>query len=211
MQINMTTFGGRKHHYINETLQSLFVSDWRDANMPVNLILGSEDDSHVREYAAHPSIRIVPWDAVTNANLRLNCTLNKIRALRCGEDDATLICEDDISFLPTWLEPLKLAVAELGDEQYILSLFAARQDLERANLVNGKSWVKGYPTSYLCGAQALFYPSRTIRNRVADYLTENLKRGCGDHLIGRYARSYAILYSTKEILVDHIGAISSFH
>ena len=55
MQINMTTFAGRTRHYIHETLQSLFSSDWRETNLPVNLIMGSADESHVREYAAHPT------------------------------------------------------------------------------------------------------------------------------------------------------------
>ena len=60
MQINMTTFAGRTRHYIHETLQSLLASDWRETNRPVNLIMGSADESHLREYAAHPSVRIVP-------------------------------------------------------------------------------------------------------------------------------------------------------
>src|SRR5262249_51030595 len=102
MQINMTTFAGRTRHYLHETLQSLFSSDWPETNQPVNLILGSADESHVREYAEHPSVRIIPWDGETRDSMRLNCTLNKIRALRCGDGESTLICEDDILFPPNW-------------------------------------------------------------------------------------------------------------
>lgn len=211
MQINMTTFAGRTRHYIHATLQSLFSSDWRETNRPVNLIMGSADESHVREYAAHPSIRIVPWDLETNDSLRQNCTLNKIRALRCGDDEATLICEDDILFPPNWFSALKLATAEMGDEEYILSLSAAQPDLEKARLVPGKRWVKRYPTFVLQGAQALFYPTKALRNNVADFLQENLTRSSGDDLIGRYARAHAALYATKEVLVENIGWISCFH
>jgi hypothetical protein len=211
MQINMTTFGGRKHHYIDETLRSLFSSDWRETNVPVNLIMGSEDEEHVREYAAHPAIRIVPWDAETNPSLRVNCTLNKIRALRCGEDDATLICEDDIVFHPSWFSALQRATAEMGDEEYVLSLFAGTPELEKARLLPGKRWVKRYPTFILQGAQALYYPTKAIRDRVADYLRENLTLACGDELIGRCARAYAALYATSEALVGNIGSISCFH
>jgi hypothetical protein len=211
MQINMTTFAGRPRHYIHATLQSLFSSDWRETNLPVNLIMGSADESHLREYAVHPSIRIVPWDVETNDVLRWNCTLNKIRALRWGDDEPTLICEDDILFPPNWCSALKLATAEMADEEYILSLSAAKPDLEKVRLVTGKRWVKRYPTFVLQGAQALFYPTKALRNKVADFLHENLTRANGDELIGRYARAHAALYATKEVLVENVGWISCFH
>jgi hypothetical protein len=192
-------------------LESLFSSDWKETNAPVHLIMGSEDEQHVQEYAAHPSVRIVPWDMETNSNLRWNCTLNKIRALRCGDDDATLICEDDILFPPDWFSALQRATAEIEDEEYVLSLFAATPHLEKAQPVAGKHWVKEYPTPALQGAQALFYPTKAIRHKVADYLQENLTRACGDELIGRYARAYAQLYATKDAVVRNIGGISCFH
>ncbi|MBI1814657.1 MAG: hypothetical protein HYR72_06750 [Deltaproteobacteria bacterium] len=179
-------------------------------NLPINLIVGSEDQSHLAEYAAHPSVRIVPWDMKTLDDLRRNCTLNKIRALRWGEDAATLICEDDILFHPTWFASLQLAAAEMRTETYILSLFAAKPELEAAPLMEGKRWLKRYPIPILQGAQALFYPAKTIRNQVADYLTRNINNACGDHLIGRYARDHAALYVTREVLVEHIGAVSCF-
>jgi len=211
MQINMTTFAGRPRHYIYETLQSLFSSDWGETNLPVNLIMGSADESHLREYRAHPSIRVVPWDVESNDVLRWNCTLNKIRALRYGDDEAALICEDDIRFPPNWFSALKLATAEMGDEEYILSLSAAKPELEKARLVTGKRWVKRYPTFILQGAQALFYPTKALRNKVADFLQEHLTRSNGDELIGRYARAHSALYATKEVLVEHVGWISCFH
>ena len=210
MQINMTTFAGRTHHYIHETLNSLLSSDWAATNRPVNLIVGSADESHVRAYAAHPSVRIVPWNVESNAILRWNCTLNKIRALRCGQDEPTLICEDDILFPPHWFSALKQATAELGDEEYILSLFAAKPDLEKARLLAGKRWVKRYPTFVLQGAQALFYPTKALRNKVADFLQAHLTRQNGDELIGRYARAHAALYATKDVLVENIGFTSCF-
>jgi hypothetical protein len=211
MQINMTTFGGRKLHYIHDTLQSLFSSEWTEANARVSLIMGSEDEEQVQRYAAHPSVRIVPWDVETNPNLRWNCTLNKIRALRCGDDGPMLICEDDVLFPPKWLSALRRATAEIDDEEYVLSLFAAMPLLQKAELVAGKRWVRQYPTPVLQGAQALYYPNRAIRHEVADYLQENLERGCGDDLIGRYARTFAKLYATESALVGNIGATSCFH
>jgi hypothetical protein len=209
MQINMTTFARRERHYIHRTLQSLFETS-EDSDLSVALIIGSEDESHVQEYVNHPAIRIIPWDMESIPNLRWNCTLNKIRALRYGDEDCALICEDDIKFKPGWFSKLCAAANEMGDEEYILTISRALEDGEPVRLLSGKRLVRQYPNFVLMGAQALYYPTKTLRSKVADYLTKNLKGGCGDDLIGRYARSFADLYCTTDQLVTHIGGISCF-
>jgi hypothetical protein len=210
MQINMTTFAGRRHHYIQQTLQSLFSSNGQGTHLTVNLIVGSEDESHLQEYAAQPAVRIISWDMETNSNLRWNCTLNKIRALRYGDDQPTLVCEDDILFKPHWLATLAAAMARLGDEEYIMSLYTDPTGIEGAPAVRGTRLVKRYPTFDLVGAQALFYPTKALRSKVADYLQKNLVRATGDNLIGQYARAHAELYATADPLVENIGWISCF-
>src|SRR5262249_53560418 len=141
MQINMTTFAARKQHYIDKTFESLFASDWRDSGLTLNLIMGSEDQSHlqthVREYLDHPAVRIVPWDMETDPSLRRNCTLNKIHALCHGDDEETLIVEDDIKFKPDWLARLRKTMAEISDKDYILSLYVSLEKLEKALPVKG--------------------------------------------------------------------------
>lgn len=211
MQVLMTTFAARRRQYIHETLTSLFASDWRETNRPVSLIVGSPDQSHISEYTDNSSIRIVPWDVQSTQIMRWNCTLNKIRALRYGADEPTLICEDDILFHPNWLAALKQATAEMGDEEYILSLSAAKPELAKARFIAGKQWVKRYPTYVLQGAQALFYPTKALREKVAAFLQQHLTRSNGDELIGRYARDQAALCATKEVLVDNVGSVSCFH
>jgi len=210
MQINMTTFAGRKKHYIEDTFRTLLQSEWRGSGIRLNLILGSDDDSHVRKLAEHPQVQIVPWDLEPDPFLRWNCTLNKIRALRWGEDEETLICEDDVAFSLDWLSMLREAAAELGDEAYVLSLFAARPALEAEPVLEGKARIKRYPGPVLQGAQALYYPKRAIRLEAASYLGRNLRVACGDELIGRYARAHNALYATGEVVVDHIGQTSCF-
>jgi hypothetical protein len=110
-----------------------------------------------------------------------------------------------------WLSVLREAVAELGDQPYVLSLFAAPEHLQREPLLEGKRWIKRYPGEVLQGAQALFYPSRAIRLEAAAYLSRNLRRACGDELLGRYALSSNALYATREVIIDHVGQVSSFH
>ena len=210
MQINITTFAGRKHHYIQQTLQSLFSSNGLDTHLPVNLIVGSEDESHLQEYATQPAVRIISWDIETNSNLRWNCTLNKIRALRYGDGEPTLVCEDDILFKPHWLAALAAATASISDEEYIMSLYTDPTVIARAPAAPGTRFVKRYPTFDLVGAQALFYPTKALRSKVADYLQKNLIRATGDNLIGQYARAHAELYATEDPLVENIGWISCF-
>lgn len=210
MQLNMTTYAGRKHQYIDDTFRTLLQSDWRNSGIKLNLILGSEDDSHVRKIAEHPMVNVVPWDLEPDPFLRWNCTLNKIRALRFGDDEQTLICEDDVSFALDWVAVLREAAAELGDEPCVLSLFAAKRELAKEPLLDGKRWIKRYPGPTLQGAQALYYPSRAVRLEAAAYLARNLRTACGDDLIGRYAQSTNALYATNELIVDHIGQISCF-
>jgi hypothetical protein len=212
MQINMTTFAGRKQQYIRETLESLLASDWRQTNSFVNLMVGSEDQSHLQDYLDHPAVRIVPWEGVLSDKMRTNCTLNKIRALRYGGDGPGLTCEDDIIFPPNWFSSLSAAAAEMeGDDNYIMTLLVAIEHLAGARFVRGKTLVKKYPRYTLQGAQALYYPTRAIRLKLADYLETNLRSASGDDLIGRYARSYCGMYATKDSLVENIGAISCFH
>ena len=211
MEINMTTFAGRKEHYIGQTLQSLFSSTGADTGLSVNLLMGSEDESHVQKYAAHPAVRIISWDMETSPDLRWNCTLNKIRALRYGDAETALVCEDDIVFKRDWLSVLSAATAAMGDEEYIMTLLETDAVPGPARAVRGTLLVKKYPAWILQGSQALFYPTKALRDRVADYLHKNLTKACGDELIGRYARAHSDLYATSEPLVEHVGVVSCFH
>jgi hypothetical protein len=204
MIINMTTLASRKEHYIDRTLESLFQSDGRD--LPLNLIVGSSDTSHVERYREVASI--VHWSLAARlqareGKLRHNCNLNAIRALRYGEDDYCLCCEDDISFDQHWFGQLMLTIAQIERKDYVLSLSQGCQ----------QSPDRRYATHtdlYLCGAQAIFYPSKAVRKAVADYIQQNIRRGMNDHLIGKYAKQHAALYNTTPVLVEHIGQVSCF-
>lgn len=207
MIINMTTFAGRQKHYIDQTLESLFQSDGRD--LPLNLILGSYDTSHVEKYRGVGNIVIVEWDQpaqlrAIDGHLRHNCSVNAFRALKHGDDDFCLCCEDDIVFEPNWYSQLRATIADIPGDDYVLNL-GQGSDL---------SPVKRYtthPGPYLCGAQGLFYPSKTIRKAVAKFLLKKIGAALSDELIGLYAKRYAALYNTNTPLVSHIGQVSSFH
>lgn len=204
MIINMTTIAVRKEHYIHRTLESLAQSDGRD--VPVNLILGSSDSSHVDRY--RDTLNIVGWGPEAEAQaragqMRYNCNLNAIRALRYGDDEYCLCCEDDIRFKEDWFSQLMLTIAQIGDGDYVLSL---GQGCDQSP---DKRYAVHTPRS-LVGAQAIFYPSRRLRTAVADYLDENIARGMNDNLVGQYAKRYAALYNTTPMLVGHIGQVSSF-
>jgi len=214
MIINMTTFAGRKEHYIGQTLESLFQSDGRD--IPLNLILGSSDTSHVEQYRNRANI--VLWDRETEARaqkgraryrrsvdrLRHNCTVNAIRALKYGDDDYCLCCEDDIIFDVRWFSQLMLVIEQIGNESYVLNLGQDDDQLLELRYIT-------HTQPYLCGAQGIFYSHKRLRIAVAEYVERNARKGMNDELIGVYAKRYAALYNACPALVRHIGEISSFH
>lgn len=203
MIINMTTIASRKTHYIHETLESLRQSDGRD--IPINLILGSPDTSHIDRYSG--TVNVVPWDqeaASQEGRTRHNCTLNAIRALKYGPDDHCLCCEDDVTFEKDWFSQLMLTIADIEGDEYVLHLGQRCNESPRQRYAI-------HSRKNLCGAQAIFYPTKVMRNRVAEYLESKIRGGTNDFLIGKYAKQHAALYNTIPVLVQHIGAVSSFH
>jgi len=204
MIINMTTLASRQKRYIDRTLESLFQSDGRD--VPLNLILGSSDTSHVERYRNVATL--VAWDEAAESqarqgHLRHNCNVNAIRALRYGDDDYCLCCEDDIIFDANWYTQLMLTVAEIDRKEYVLNL---GQGGDRSP---GKRYVT-HKQPFLCGAQGIFYPTKRLRNALANYLEQNTAAGMNDHLVGAFAKRFAALYNTTPRLVGHIGQISCF-
>jgi hypothetical protein len=205
MIINMTTISKRKVHYIDRTLESLFRSDGRD--LPVNLIVGSFDSSYLDKY--QNMVHLVPWDQAAQwfsreGRPRHNCNVNAIRALKHGDDDYCLTCEDDIVFATDWYNQLLETIAEIESRDYVLNL---GQECDQS--VDKRYALHTQP--YLCGAQGIFYPSKVLRNRIASYLENNMHRGMNDALVGQYAKRYSALYNTTPPLVAHIGEVSSFH
>lgn len=204
MIINMTTVARRQKHYIDRTLESLFKSDGRD--IPLNLIIGSSDMSHVERYRNVATL--VAWDEEAESqaregHLRRNCNVNAIRALKYGDDDYCLCCEDDVIFDANWFSQLMLTVAEIDRQEYVLNLG------QGSDQVPGKRYAT-HTKPFLCGAQGIFYPSKRIRTALAKYLQENVGAGLNDDLIGRFAKRFAALYNTTPVLVEHIGQVSCF-
>ena len=204
MIINMTTVASRQKHYIDRTLESLFQSDGRD--IPLNLILGSSDTSHVERYRNVATL--VAWDEEAESQarqgkLRHNCNVNAIRSLRYGDDDYCLCCEDDIIFDANWYSQLMLTVAEIDRKEYVLNLGQGGDQSPHKRYVTHKQ-------PYLCGAQGIFYPSKRLRNAIANYIEQNTAAGMNDALIGVFAKRFAALYNTTPALVGHIGQVSCF-
>jgi hypothetical protein len=136
--------------------------------------------------------------------LRRNCNVNAIRALRYGDDDYCLCCEDDVIFDTNWFSQLMLTVAEIDRQEYVLNLG------QRCDQSPGKRYAT-HTQPDLCGAQGIFYPSKRLRNAIAKYLQEKIAASTNDHLIGKFAKRFAALYNTTPMLIGHIGQVSCFH
>lgn len=204
MIVNIMTIARRKVHYIERTLESLWASDGR--HLPVNLILGSFDTSHIERFKKFANI--VRWDQEAQWQSKEgrpfhNFNVNEIRALSYGDDDHCVVCEDDVILEKDWYSRLAATVAAIDRSDYVLSL-----GQETANPQPGKSYAI-HEGGYLCGSQAIFYPTKAIRCALANFIRENIDRSTGDHLIGRFAKQRAALYNTVPILAHHIGDVSA--
>src|SRR6185436_973270 len=107
-------------------------------------------------------------------------------------------------FDPNWFSQLMLTVAEIDRRDYVLNL---GQGGDRSP---GKRYAT-HTGRYLCGAQGIFYPSKRLRNAVAQYIQENIAASMNDYLIGKFAKRFAALYNTTPTLIGHIGQVSCFH
>jgi hypothetical protein len=205
MIINITTIATRKKRYIDKTLESLSKSD--GAEFPVNLILGSEDTSHIEQYQSVANL--VLWDKASQAisregHLRHNCNVNAIRSLKYGEDDHCVCCEDDVLFNEHWYSDLIEIIAEIRPNNYVLNMGQGSvKSSDRRHVVHSGR--------FLSGAQSIFYPNKIFRDRIARYLERNISRGLNDYLIGKYAKDFAALYNTVPRLISHIGRVSNFY
>jgi hypothetical protein len=204
MIINMVTFAARDVHYIDRTLEFLAESDGRD--IPINLILGSYDTSHVDKYRG--KVNLVLWNESAEGDsipgdLRRSCSINAIRSMRYGDDDYCLCCEDDVGFKPDWYSQLKLTIEEIEEQEYILGLSQATDE------PTDKRYAP-HTRVHLVGAQAIFYVGKKLRHAVARFVHENMRRGMNDNLVGEYGKKYSHLYNTVPTLAWHAGQVSSF-
>src|SRR3989442_15155521 len=97
-----------------------------------------------------------------------------------------------------------LTVAEIDRQEYVLNLGP------RGDQPPGKRYAT-HTQPGLIGAQGIFYPSKRIRNAVANYLQENIAASTNDDLVGKFAKRFVALYNTTPVLIEHIGQVSCFH
>lgn len=138
--------------------------------------------------------------------MRHNCSVNAIRALRYGDDELCITCEDDIFFMKNWYSQLLATIAEIERKDYVLNLGQGRT---KPPAEPGPRF-QPHPEKYLCGAQGIFYPSKRLRTAISGYIQRHITEEYNDYLVGHYAKHYCALYNTVPALVRHIGGLSSF-
>ncbi len=204
MQINITTIA-RRPQYLATTLKNLLGSDWKDQRCPVNIVLGSDDSSHVpKEYLADPTFTVVPWKMTSTGKPRQDCSLTHVSALQYG-DGPTVILEDDVCFNQDWMASLLRTIKAIPREDYVLCLSQGRY-----KGVDLGGYSERASTSLLTGAQGIFYSTKAVREAVADHVMEKITRKCTDHLIGEIADQRFKLFLTGDVLIRHIGQCSCF-
>ncbi len=214
--VNMITINRGTHNYIEDTVASLFASDWATTSTgTLNIFVGSADESHLQNLVGHDRVRIIHFDPDANTDCtpeqldlirfrqtltrpgdkRRNCGVNKTTAVGFGPG---LFCEDDVRFDPTWCAKLaEVDTAMTGSTGYVLNL-AKGMVLCRAAL--------------LVGSQAVYFSSPELQAKIALAMRQYYEAGrptvCSDVLLGQRAIAFSQLW--QKHLVTHIGAYSTF-
>jgi hypothetical protein len=184
MIINIVTTDRRKTIYLPQMMASLVYDGG------LNFIAGGPVTDYLTQYGRP----ILLWTDKLSCP-RIDCTKNHIRAIGYG-DGPVLVCEDDIVFLPGWLEKLNALIAKIKEPDYIIDI-AKTSGREEPRKVGP-----------LLGAQALYYSSTAIRSKVVNYLKMAPENNCCDFLIGRCVGEH---YIAQLPMVKHIGAESTFN
>ena len=209
MNLNIITVA-RKGEYLHKTLETLECSDWKYSNIPIGLLMGSEDEGYVERYRSDSRITIVPWVG-EKPQIHVAFVLNYIRALQHNTLGTGLcVFEDDIAFTKNWLARTLFAIQEMECKSnlshYILSLYTAR-DLSGSSFNRGK-WYRSYLANWFFGTQGCYFP-KIVQEELAMYLEDNQDRKPGDLLLSEWCYHHQNLYNTSGSIVDHMGAIST--
>lgn len=212
----------RQEPYLENTIRSLDSTGFFDsgANLPLRLVCGSPDSSHLNAYRNDSRFQIHEMSQeeadqrmFNIAGVALRATWGHHRCLhheRANPDaDAILVMEDDIKFAQGWLLHLKVAVSEIVNRhgrRWLLSLYAPhfKEPLEAYR--DGKKWLpRDYKGFY--GAQAILYPLG-VRDSYLAYLAGHPVNLPHDLALPDVMKALGIpIFTTAPCLVQHMGAV----
>ncbi len=203
----------REEKYLDATLTSLSSEYLIRRDQPVFLVVGSPVTSYLDCYRAQPGIVVVEmgphaWAWIKNNNMRQRATWNYYRCLtQCdGDEEGTLILEDDVRFACGWWARLDRTLGILESRfssRFVLTLYNPYGWKPKEHLLYAE-----YPRARFTGTQGVYYPAK-MRQGFAKYLKVKGVIGNKDHY-DYLLRDYLIqedipLFATSPSLIQHMG------
>lgn len=212
----------RQEPYLKNTLRSLEATGFFDKpeRLPLRLICGSPDSSHLNEYQHDARYEIDPMSAreaeermFPIAGVALRATWGHHRCLhheKASPDcDAVLVMEDDIKFSMGWLGHLEAAVREivgLHGRRWLLSLYTPHLKEPLQAYRAGKKWIRREYAGFY-GAQAILYPV-SVRDSYLAYLAGHTLNLPHDLALPEVMKTLNIpIFTTAPCLVQHMGKV----
>eukprot|EP00741_Cyanophora_paradoxa_P004664 tig00000821_g4527.t1 len=141
----------REGPYVHETIASLLLAGVLGAAPHINVFVGANETSYLKNYSHHRRLRIhrlsqADWDAVRERDRRIRHLMAYRRALEVPlvAPDGLIVLEDDVKVEDDFLRVLGLAVREIEakHECYMLVLYSNRlwQQLRTRDFHAGGRW-----------------------------------------------------------------------
>lgn len=189
-------------------------------DLPVRLVVGGPDTSHLKQYISAPNVSIVvpqeeQWKKFEQGTVHHRACWNYWRSLVFGpkSPDSTglVVFEDDIVLTRGWQQRLHETISEIElgikSSDFVLALYTARALRQLETRLYAP-----YPTWSFFGTQAMYYPAH-IRNEFAKYLWltgVQTYREPYDLLLREYLHLRAVpLFATIPCLAQHVGQVST--
>lgn len=241
----MTITGNRSNRktcYLHATVEGLLregvIGDPRF--LPVHLMLGNSDDSHVHRYYAEPDryrVCAMPSEDFSGLERRmdkqpdlgelrglrflaLNCWRSLMAIAEYPDSDAVLVLQDDTKFSSGFSDRLDRTLADITSahgDNYVLNLCAYYSAAPIGAFHAGKLWCvfdEYKKAGALSGDTAVLYPRR-VALLFAEYLRKNAVLewgGATDALLGKFCDEFGIpLLASAPSLIQHVGLSSSWH
>jgi hypothetical protein len=204
MNLHITTTDLKNRPYIHDTMKSLLQSNF---SQPIVLFICGKPN-YLEQYHNLPNITFVPWTTL-HTRPRMDCKMNGVKALLYNNTGPVLICEDDVLFVQDWQNKLNKIIKQIPEADYVLDIGKLGVNGHSNNIPYKNEIPWGKVGSGLQGSWGMYYSSQKVRDKVGHDL-EKRNDGCNDVIIGKIAKENFCLYVSRERLIEHIGALSTF-
>lgn len=211
----MTT--NRQPEYIHQTLASLFMADEAVRELPVVIMVGSNDSSYLQHYIQHECLTIrtlepSEWERIQAWSPHRRHAHNYHRCLTVPVSDCEglCVCEDDVVFRDGFVAQLRATSLELerlrGNRNYALAGYAPHAFTTSAGSLSCR-----YPPEIFYGTQCMYFPSDIVPElaEIVSLRGVEVQEAPTDLVLQKVFRERDCVFACTPSIVQHIGQVST--